>query len=135
MSTVRNKLIQYFTNQSKTEQATLDTWAADFKENPLHSLKWSDKVFESAAKKEIADAMVYMLVFRHPKEVENLAGQQFPINTLIEYTLESAMSKAKYPPRSTSVGSNMVEQEQGAAWAKAHERVKHYAGVDIDAEL
>lgn len=85
----------------------LSDFAVKFQERPMDALEWADASFESAAKVYVYKIFLHMLKRETPASIEELRA----------YATQRAVDGARYPSRSTSVCSNLMNQCETAAWA------------------
>lgn len=86
-------------------QSALEKFTKDFTNNPLYALKWSDEVFKQAARLSLASQLLESVKADRPlEEIDSFLG-------------DLVGSMARYPERSTSIGSNLTERETLAAAA------------------
>lgn len=98
--------------QCHIDQATKarEVWVKRFNLNPLDALTWSQDLFKLEAKAAVA--------------AEVLKGMQesnCTLETIVSYARGRALRGAQFPPSSTSMTSNLVEQSVTMAWAEIYE--------------
>lgn len=79
-------------------------------QNPANAFEWSGDAFKGAAFIQVGSELASV-------------NTDVEIDEIIAYALQRVMGAARYPARSSSMQSNLMEQEIGAAWAHAHERL------------
>lgn len=93
----------------------LAKWKAQFEEDPLYALEWSDRSFEWAAE---------LYVRKLLRLTVEKAGLEEGLKEFKQRALEEALRSAKYPSRSTSACTNQANLCKGSAWAKVHEELE-----------
>jgi hypothetical protein len=88
---------------------TLADFAAKVEKDPEHALSWSMNAFAAAADRRVCGELLSWFD----------AGCSF--EGMLKHFQDEALRKARSPSRSTSVTSNLLEQETGRAWAEATE--------------
>lgn len=91
----------------------------DFATNPHYALQWAAPAFGAAGVLKVA-SVVKDLVAKLEADGKD-AGDI--LKTALEVSTREALRLAKYPARSTSVPSNEVAREEGAAWAHMVEKL------------
>lgn len=92
-------------------QKTVDEFREKLGENPGYALEWAHKVYRAVAQAQVAGYIKHIL--------ENSED----IDELITYVTREAIRGAKYPERSTSICSNLLERDLAAAWGEWAERL------------
>lgn len=115
-------LIERYRAQIENTSLKLSKHAAKLAATPVDAMRWADATFTAAAEHSVASALLVTLT------ADSLAalGNSKLLKNMQGWLLESIQNGAKYPPRSTSVSSNMIEQELLAAKAKEYEVLCHY---------
>ena len=76
-----------------------------------YAFEWSQAAFAAAAEIEVGRIIVAAMESGTTAEA------------IKSNALDQALRGARYPARSTSVQSNLMEQEVAAVWAKVYERI------------
>ncbi len=116
-------LIRRYNDQIENANLKLSKHAVKVAMTPVDAMRWADSTFTAAAEHSVACALLATLT------MDSLAalGNGKLLKNMQGWLLESIQNGAKYPPRSTSVSSNMIEQEVVAAKAKEYEILSKYA--------
>lgn len=108
----RENLIAYFESQKTAMNNKLIKFQEALERNPAHAFEWGDGALSAAAElKAIA------WVLKNLTENEDADA----VDRLRKYVAKQVVSRATHPQRSTSVMSNLVEQEYVAAMARIAE--------------
>jgi hypothetical protein len=99
-------------------------------ENPAHEFGWSSRAFQHACLRQPAEVAVGKEVL----DLSNIqAGDEYDrwsdlhiLQEVKRLLKQEVLNVTKYPARSTSVQSNLMEQEMLAARAKMLETVERY---------
>lgn len=123
MKYTQEQFKQLVEQQITMHQADIYAFADKVKSNPVYTMEWADSVYTNAA-----TLQVYMRM----RNILNDVGHQRDDGTTVTYEMvcewiekslmSEIMGKAKYPKHSTSMSTNLMEQELLSASAKAYER-------------
>ena len=94
----------------RVSESACQEWATKFAESPCYALSWSYDAFQHAANLKIWSQIK-----------KNAMGGTF--EDLRIFALRKILMAAQYPPRSTSVVSNLTEQSEAVCWAEVYEIV------------
>lgn len=105
-----------------TQKESIGDFASSLLDDPTHALEWSSGAFKIAA-----TLWVYKDLLRlYDRVIASNVGDSQKKQEITESLnrayfsfTEDALRLAKYPPRSTSVQSNFMEQEKAAAKVEA----------------
>lgn len=112
--------VQTVTWMQTYAQKSCDEWSKKFAENHSYALSWSSDVFASAAKVDVSKQVLLFLDENIDKSLTEV------VTTLRQHAHDKAWRAARYPARSTSPTSNLMEQCEAAAWAEFHEELKYW---------
>lgn len=84
-------------------------------ENPADALRWADDYLRDVARLELATSV--MVFFERFNDEGGDLREKEPLPLLREFLLDGVLQNARHPARSTSVMSNLMEQERLAAKA------------------
>ena len=104
-------IIRSIESDLSSAKKVLEKFAADIAVQPLYAFSWGDKAVTAAAKVQVLGDV--LAVLKSGVDVEKVR----------KHATEQALQAAKWPARSTSVMSNLAEQEKGAVWASLIERL------------
>lgn len=105
------KKFEIFAEMAESAGMELEKFKTRFEEDAFYAFEWADNAMQAAARQ-----MVYRAAAAYLERGITEAA-------LKEQALNEALRIAKYPPRSTSVPSNMMAQYKGAAWADIVEKL------------
>jgi hypothetical protein len=98
----------------------VEKFRKDLDEHPAYALEWAHKVYTAVARGMVADNIHIYL------------SNNEDLDELYTYVQREALRRARYPERSTSVCSNLLERDTGSAWAQWAElldEMKRFGGV------
>lgn len=106
------------TREKERADGILARFAEKFASDPMRAFEWSQDAFQAAAVSEATSTLLrYVDSLAEGKESDDEIGER-----IAEWLRSEVLRMAKYPPRSTSPQSNLVEQEKLAAYARLLER-------------
>ena len=98
-----------------SNQARIAKFAVEVQENPAHAMTWAMDTFSAAAEIKVQT------------EVINTLKDGCSLAAAIEHCNQRVLWGARNPARSTSVTSNLLEQEMVVAYAKTAEQLARYS--------
>ena len=99
------ELKQSLESDLKLENEHLIRWINRFKEDPSDAFEWSDDAYRSAARIRVSEHLL------------RLINKGVAADLILKVVTELVERGARYPERSTSIGSNHIEREITAAYA------------------
>jgi len=92
-------------------QKMVDEFREKLGEHPAYALEWAHKVYRSVAQAQVAENLKAFI--EHNEDFDEL----------LAYVTREAIRRAKYPERSTSICSNLLDRDSAAAWGEWAERL------------
>ena len=89
-------------------QKEIETWADKFKADPVGSLEWSDRTFESVAR-----LGVVQYIERSIKD-----GPEYSAQQIVDFATDELFRKANHFGRSTALASNVLDHRTVEAWVR-----------------
>lgn len=93
-----------------------------FQEDPSHALSWSQKTFEESAELNVRELVLSSI----QSQIKKGKGAGEALAYLTEYISKEAMRSARWPARSTSPVSNLLEGCKGQAFAMVAEELNGF---------
>lgn len=116
-------LAHSLSNRLESERAHLAKWRARLDSDPCYAMEWSDATFTTVARIRILEQ--YQVV-RVDGDDEKPAIAM--ATKIVAELTRNVMREAKHPSRSTSVATNIFNQELMAAQAWLAEHVSGFVG-------
>ena len=110
-----NDLISYLEKEVERARKSLKKFQAGLENDPVYALTWFEGAFTAAAEVKVGAAVLV-----------ELKNNSVTIDDVRDHVERTIRRLAKYPPRSTSPVSNLMEQEENAAWARLYETLENY---------
>lgn len=107
----------------ETGRKRMAEWAErllDPERDPLNEMGWADKTFENAARVKVHETVVRWIEMGEKNEQDEWAI----LHEIFDAFTKDVMNAGKWPSRSTSVCTNLTEQEEIAAKAKFVESMR-----------
>lgn len=114
------KIQRWVKNTIESAQYTIAKFQENLAVNPAYAFEWSDGAFRAAADIKIAHFVQGFL----DAEVPEGTTDEARVEHLRKYATRQVMNGARSPKRSTSPCTNLLEQDELAAWANLLERME-----------
>lgn len=108
-------LLERVNRQIASDEADIAKFAETLTENPTHAVRWSYSMIDAATRLE------------HLRRVRMALEAGAPIDDIITELVDAAWRIVRYPPSSSSVMSNLVDQSVGT---QAASLLKHLFGIE-----
>ena len=116
MPTINNEyIVSNLESSLASNRARIAGFAVEVQENPAHAMTWAMDTFSTAAEIKVLSEVIIAL-----KDGCTLAAA-------IKNCNERVFWGARNPPHSTSITSNLLEQEMIVAYAKTAEQLARYS--------
>ena len=116
MTVINNEyIVSNLESSLASNQARIAKFAVEVQEYPAHAMAWAMSTFSVAAE------------IRVLLEVIDALKSGCTLSAAIEHCKQRVLWGASNPPRSTSVTSNLLEQEVVVAYAKTAEQLARYS--------
>lgn len=113
---IRDKLTEHYQYRTTAAKGVIAEFQTALTNDPIHAVKWADKVFVAAGELEAASAVLSML--KHYTEMDEI----------VDSLQATVLNKARYVNgKSTSVSSNFMQDNVLAAFVEAFETVRSRA--------
>lgn len=118
-------------NEQRDAQDTIGKFAARLANDPAYAFEWGDAAAEAAARLRVVRTMANIAAGATDADGQLSTDADGPIlpgvtvegiDKALAWAKEQAMRSARYPSRSTSVMSNVMHVNMGAAWAEYADR-------------
>jgi|GEM_PF-5783490 len=93
-------------------QKKIDEFTARFKEHQVYAMTWSDSLFEAVTRKSAVE------------EIQEALSNGATLDDVEKHLTKEVLQRARFPQRSTSVSSNLVEQYLNSARAELLARLQ-----------
>jgi hypothetical protein len=100
----------------------LDKFAKSFADDPAHAMDWSASAFNAAAVKRVTTRVLEAI----GNMINKGTSRGDILSHLVDYSTKEILTRAKYPKKSTSATSNLLDAEMLAAWADISDILRSY---------